>query len=226
MSPRTTKPLSYLITDGATTLTTTPSSEEFTRLLALVHAAVCARVSLIQLREKLLRPRVLYELTARAAELTGGTQTRLLVNDRADIARAAGADGVHLTAQSLSAAVVRRALGETILVGVSTHSLAEATAARADGANFVVFGPIFNTPSKSAYGPPLGLAGLRATAHALAPFPLLALGGVTPENIPAILGAGASGVAAIRLFGEAEDLKEVVSLIESAGGIQAAQRDL
>jgi len=226
MSPRTIKPLSYLITDGATTPATTPSSEEFTRLLALVRAAVRARVSLIQLREKLLRPRVLYELTARAAELSGGTSTRLLINDRADIARAAGADGVHLTTQSLSTAVVRRAFGETFLVGVSTHSLAEATAVRAAGADFAVFGPIFDTPSKRAYGPPPGLAGLRAAAQALAPFPLLALGGVRLGNISAALGAGARGVAAIRLFGEAKNLKEVVSLIESAGGTQAAPCDL
>ncbi|MDT7603619.1 MAG: thiamine-phosphate pyrophosphorylase, partial [Acidobacteriota bacterium] len=122
-------PASYLVSPGATTPETTNESADCQQLLALVRAATRARVDLIQLREKLLRPRVLYELTARAAELTRGTATRLLVNDRADIARAAGADGVHLSTRSLEARVVRRAFGQDFLIGVSTHTLEEAAAA-------------------------------------------------------------------------------------------------
>jgi len=209
------RPLSYLITSGETTPATSPQSEEFSRLLALVRTAVAARVSLVQLREKQLRSRVLYELTARTADITSGGWTRLLVNDRADIARAAGADGVHLAAQSIPAANIRQSFGGDFLIGVSTHTPAEARAAREDGADFAVFGPIFDTPSKRAFGPPLGLASLRAAAHALAPFPLIAIGGVTLENAAAVLRAGASGIAAIRLFGEAESVRRVVEGIES-----------
>ncbi|MCA1626617.1 MAG: thiamine phosphate synthase [Acidobacteria bacterium] len=204
------QPLSYLITSGETTPATSPQSEEFARLLALVRAAVAARVSLLQLREKQLRPRVLYELTVRAAEITSGSRTRLLVNDRADIARAAGADGVHLAAQSIPAVIIRQSFGSDFLIGVSTHTPAEARAAREDCADFAVFGPVFDTPSKRAFGPPLGLASLRAAAHALAPFPLIAIGGITLENAAEVLRAGASGVAAIRLFGDAEGLEQVV----------------
>ena len=203
-------PISYLITDGRTRPETTAASPEFTRLLTLVGAGVAARVSLIQLREKLLRPRLLYELTAQAVALTKGSPTRLLVNDRADIALAAGADGVHLTTRSLDAAVIRRISNSNFLIGVSTHSLAEAQAAHAAGADFAVFGPVFDTPSKQAYGTPIGLEGLREAARALAPFPLLALGGITRDNLPQALSAGARGIAAIRLFGEQRDIHVII----------------
>ena len=203
-------PISYLITDGRTRPETTAASPEFTRLLALVGAGVASRVSLIQLREKLLRPRLLYELTAQAVALTKGSPTRLLVNDRADIALAAGADGVHLTTRSLDAAVIRRISNSNFLIGVSAHSLAEAQAAHAAGADFAVFGPVFDTPSKQAYGTPIGLEGLREAARALAPFPLLALGGITRDNLPQALSAGARGIAAIRLFGEQRDIHVII----------------
>jgi len=214
-----TTPISYLITDGRTTRDTTSASTEFTRLFALVGACVLARIALIQLREKRLRPRVLYELARRAAELTRGTQTRLLINDRADIALAAGADGVHLTTRSLDPLVVRRIAHRGFLIGVSTHSFAEAQAARANDADFAVFGPIFDTPAKYADDtpPPPGLDGLREAAHALAPFPLLALGGVTRENIPQVIRAGAQGVAAIRLFSDESELDAVVNELRESG---------
>ena len=112
--------------------------------------------------------------------------------------------------------VVRRAFGPDFLVGVSTHSLAEALAARAGGADFALFGPVFDTPSKRAYGPPLGLAALGEAARALSPFPLLAVGGISPENARTALDAGAAGVAAIRMFAEAEDLAETVRRLEDS----------
>jgi thiamine-phosphate pyrophosphorylase len=204
------KPILYLITSGETTRATTPSSEEFARLLALCASAVAARISLIQLREKNLSARTLFELTASAARLTNGSSTSLIVNDRADIARAAGADGVHLTTRSLEAKVVRRAFGEDFLIGVSAHSLAEARAAQIGGADFATFSPIFDTPSKRAYGPPTGLDKLNEAARTLAPFPLLALGGITLENAHDALRAGAQGLAAIRLFNDAHTLQETV----------------
>jgi thiamine-phosphate pyrophosphorylase len=207
-------PITYLITSGETTRATRPHSEEFTRLLALVSSAVHARVNLLQLREKNLSARMLYELTTRAASITRGSSTRLLVNDRADIARAAHADGVHLTTRSLPTQSIRRAFGDSFLIGVSTHSIDELLAARDGGADFAVFGPVFETPSKRVYGPAVGLAGLKEAARALAPFPLLALGGITTlENATAAIGAGASGVAAIRLFSDPHNLDAVVRAI-------------
>jgi thiamine-phosphate pyrophosphorylase len=201
-------PISYLITSGATTPESTPSSKDFRRILKLVAAAVEHRVSLIQLREKKLSARTLFQLTAQAAAMTRGSETRLLVNDRADIARAARADGVHLTTRSLSPAVVRQAFGPEFLIGASTHTLAEASAARNAGADFAVFGPIFETPSKQAYGPPIGLEKLTEAANALKPFPLLALGGITRESAPAVIRAGAAGIAGIRLFSDLEKFED------------------
>jgi thiamine-phosphate pyrophosphorylase len=209
------QPILYLITEGATTPGTTPQSEEFTTLLSLIKAAVAARIPLIQIREKNLNARLLYQLTERAATLTRGSKTRLLVNDRADIARAAGADGVHLTTRSLETSVLRRTFGTRFLIGVSTHSLAEAIVARDGGADFATFGPIFETPSKNIYGPPVGLLGLRAAARALSPFPLLALGGMTRENSLQALSAGAHGIAAIRLFSDIDELKETARAIRN-----------
>lgn len=206
-------PLTCLITPGLTTPATTPRAEEFGSVLRLVGRAAAAGVSLVQLREKRLNARTLYELAARAADLTRGTRTRLLVNDRADVARAAGCDGVHLTSTSIDAGTVRRLFGPDFLVGVSTHTHEEARAARDAGADFALLGPVFDTPSKRAYGPPLGLASFADAARALAPFPLLALGGVTLDNAEQVFRAGAHGVSAIRLFCEADDLPAVVRRI-------------
>lgn len=196
------KPILYLITRGATAEATTSASKEFQDILDQVSAAVAAGVQLIQLREKKLTARVLFELTARAAEITRGTLTHLLVNDRADIAFGAGADGVHLTTRSLESKIVRRTFGNEFLIGASTHSVAEATNARNGGADFVVFGPIFPTQSKEGYGPPLGVGCVADAASELAPFPVLGLGGISIDNARECLRAGASGVAGISLFSE------------------------
>lgn len=193
-------PIIYQITSGTTTAKTTPEDPRFLSILASVRAAVDAQVSLFQIREKALSARVLYELTVRAAEITRGTTTRLLVNDRSDIARAAGADGVHLTSQSLPANVVRETCGPDFLIGVSTHSREEVVAAREAGADFVVFGPVFDTESKRAYGEPQGLDKLRAVIGEVVGFPVLAIGGINRENMESCYEAGASGVAAIRMF--------------------------
>lgn len=159
--------------------------------------------------------RVLFELTARAAVITRGSETRLLVNDRSDIARAAGADGVHLTSQSLPAEVVRKTYGPEFLIGASTHSLEDARAARAGGADFVVFGPVFETESKREFGPPQGLRRLEEVANELRGFPVVAIGGITLENACACFAAGSSGVAAIRLLNDAERMSSIVSELRS-----------
>jgi len=195
MPLKVTVPIIYPITSGAAT---TPD------ILRSVQAAVDAEVPLFQIREKSLSARALYELVVRAVSITRGSKTRLMVNDRVDVARAAGADGVHLTAHSLPADVVRMTCGAEFLIGVSTHSVEEARAARDGGADFVVFGPIFSTESKRAFGPPQGLAALRAITRELDGFPVLAIGGITLDNIAGCLSAGASGVAGITLFNNAE----------------------
>jgi thiamine-phosphate pyrophosphorylase len=206
-------PIIYLITSGAIQPNSSPVSQDFQDTLMLVRAATSARVSLIQLREKSLPARTLYELAVRSAEITRGTRTRLLINDRADIARAARADGVHLTTRSIEASVIRRAFGADFLIGVSTHSLIEAQSARDGGADFAVFGPVFETQSKRAYGAPVGIESLREAVQTLASFPLLALGGITLENVAETMQAGASGVAAIRLFSDPQELEPVVCAI-------------
>ena len=184
-------------------------------ILELVAAAVAAKVPLFQIREKQLSGRALYDLTTRALELTRGTETRLLINDRSDIASAAGADGVQLTTQSFPANVVRKIYGPEFLIGVSTHSREEALAARAGGADFVVFGPVFETESKREFGEPQGLERLQELTSELREFPVVAIGGIAVDNVEACFAAGASGVAAIRLLNDAGRMLSIVEAIKS-----------
>lgn len=207
------KPIIYLITSGETTFQTTAASEDFIRLLKLVEAAVAARVSLLQIREKNLTTRVLHDLAIKAAEITRESPTRLLVNDRADVASAAGADGVHLTTQSIKTSVIRQTFGDQFLIGTSAHSLHEVHKAFEDKADFAVFGPIFDTLSKGTYGSPQGLTKLTRVAAEVKPFPVLALGGVTLDKVADCFRAGASGVAGIRLLNDARELPRVVEEI-------------
>lgn len=201
-------PIIYPISSGKTSPQTTPDDPQFSEILWLVRAAVDADVPLFQIREKSLHARVLFELVVRAVEITRGSKTRLLVNDRADIARAAGADGVHLTTQSLPVEVVRTICGAEFLIGVSTHSLDEARAARTAGADFVVFGPVFETESKRIYGEPQGVDKLAEVTRALDEFPVVAIGGVTLDNVGECFHAGASGVAAIGMLSDAENMRD------------------
>jgi thiamine-phosphate pyrophosphorylase len=207
------RPLVYLITSGETTDQTTSTTEDFSSILRLTQAAVAAGVDLIQLREKKLTARVLFELATAAVELVRGSSTKLLINDRADIASAAVAHGVHLTTTSLPVEIIRSTFGNEFLIGVSTHSLAEARVAKQGGADFVVFGPVFDTPSKSEYGRPQGLDELAKVTSELSPFPVLALGGIKLENVVDCLRAGARGVAGISMLRDAERLAGLTSKI-------------
>jgi thiamine-phosphate pyrophosphorylase len=220
------RPILYLITRGETTETTTPDGEEFRNVLQQASAAVRAGIPLIQIREKELTSRLLFELTSDVVAIARGSSTQVLVNDRADIAASAGADGVHLTTCSLSSDVIKKTFGTKFLVGVSTHSLAEAQSACKQGANFAVFGPIFPSPAKEKYGPPLGLGQLRDAARELASFPLIALGGISLERANECLRAGASGIAGISLFSQPADLAmtaETIKDFAQADGRRAAQ---
>lgn len=202
-------PIIYLITSGETTRETTPQTKDFSLVLKLVQAAVAARVDLIQLREKHLRTKTLFDLTTKAAEIVRASHTHLLVNDRADVALAAGASGVHLTSRSINTSVIRRTFGPEFLIGVSTHSVEEVETARDGGADFAVFGPVFETASKLVYGQPLGITSLQQIVARSGSFPVLALGGVTLDNVADCFRAGASGVAAIRLLGDPNLLAKV-----------------
>jgi thiamine-phosphate pyrophosphorylase len=210
-------PILYLITPGATTERTSASSSDFQEVLSQVSAAVAAGIQLIQIREKRLTTRLLFELTERAVKIARGSSTRILVNDRADVAAGAGAAGVHLTTNSIESNVIRKTLGPDFLIGASTHSMNEVRSARDSRANFVVLGPVYETPTKEKYGPPIGIDKFAEVARKFAPFPVLALGGISNRTVDACLRAGAFGIAGISLFTEWDTLKVIAAKIESAG---------
>ena len=171
-------------------------------LVEVIHAALDGGVRAVQLREKDLEGGALYQLAAQLRALTARYQARLLINDRLDVALAVEADGVHLGQTSFPAAAARRLLGPGKLIGVSTHNPTEIAAAA--GADFVVFGPVYATPSKAAYGEPQGLVRLRQ-AVALSPAPLLAIGGITAKRVAQVLTTGAHGVSVISALSAAPD---------------------
>jgi thiamine-phosphate pyrophosphorylase len=178
--------------------------------LGLLAQAVPPEILAVQIREKDLDDRALYDL-ARLARSTLPASTRLLLNGRLDIALAAGADGAHLPADGPPAAALRARFGPGVLLGVSTHSLEEVERAHRDGADYVTFGPVYATPGKARFGPPAGLDALRRAAAV--GIPVFALGGVTLERLGEIASAGAAGVAGIRLFQSPFDLETVLRSI-------------
>jgi len=186
-------------------------------LIAALQAAAHAGIKAVQIREKDLTPRELYALAGEARDALRPLGTKVLINDRADIACAAGLDGVHLTTTSLSPKAARCCVGDDALVAVSTHTLAEARFAEAFGADFITFGPVFHTASKAPYGPPVGLDALREVCAAVS-IPVFALGGITPERVPACLNAGAHGVAAISALLDVERIAEAVAAFKAQLG--------
>jgi len=186
-------------------------------LRAAIARVAAAGVAWIQIREKDLGGAELAAMTRDAARASGAG-TRILVNDRLDVALAAGAGGVHLGEASLPVASVVRWMRKNattgFLVGASRHSLEKALQAESEGADYVIFGPVFETPSKRVYGPPQGLERLSEVCKRLR-IPVLAIGGVTLENAPACLAEGAAGVAAIQLFQNAADTAGVVTALRA-----------
>ncbi len=168
-------------------------------LLEVLSRAFEAGVRAIQIREKDLGGRELLSLASSIRSSIPGA--RLFVNDRVDVALAASADGVHLGQQGIPVRAVRERFRD-ILIGASTHSLDEALRAEEEGADFVTFGPVFYTPSKAPYGPPLGVERLKKVTERVG-IPVFAIGGIKRENVKEVIDAGAHGVALISAIMEA-----------------------
>jgi len=197
----------YLVTDRGMT--------QGRDLLWVLQQALDGGVKGIQLREKDLVGRELFFLAEAARKLTQRYHALLLINDRIDIALAVDADGVHLSTASIPIESARALLGRQQLLGASTHSLEEAQEAERNGADFVLFGPVYFTPSKASYGSPQGLAALKKVVEKLS-LPIYAIGGIKLENIADTRRTGVRGVALISAVMSAADpenaTKEILKL--------------
>lgn len=198
----------YLVTDRAQTAGRP--------LLEVVTAALRGGVGAVQLRERGLTTRELLGLATALRAATRAAGAALLINDRVDVALACDADGVHLPGHSFTVAEARALLGPHRLIGVSTHSPDEVAAAA--GADFAVCGPIFATPSKAAYGTPLGLDALRRARAAAPTLPLFAIGGLDADRAAAARAHGADGVAVIRAVLAAADPAAAAAALRGALG--------
>jgi thiamine-phosphate pyrophosphorylase len=218
-------PLLCYVTDRRSLPGTNPadSIEALTQKIAEVAAA---GVDWVQIREKDLTAGELTSLTRKSLEIAAMSAksyraTGVLVNDRLDVAIAERAGGIHLGERSLPVAEAKRlvesalrkqAVDESFLVGVSCHSLESAQAAGRSGADYIFFGPVFATPSKKTFGPAQGTALLEQVCRAVA-LPVIAIGGITLENISSCCDAGAAGIAAIRTFQDARNLGAVTAAL-------------
>ncbi len=173
-------------------------------LVDAVEKALKGGVRAVQLREKDLPARELYQLALELRRITARYQALLLINDRIDVALAVNAEGVHLAGHSLPTAAARRILGPDKLIGVSTHHVEEILEAEENGADFVTFGPVYFTPSKAPFGPPVGLEKLE-DACKRSKIPVIALGGINAGRIPEVLSAGAHGIGLISAILAKED---------------------
>ncbi|MEZ5344406.1 MAG: thiamine phosphate synthase [Pyrinomonadaceae bacterium] len=200
-------PLIYLITPG--NLTAENFESESPKTLQTIRIAAENNIGLIQIREKNLPAKFVYELALRARKVIRASGTRVLINERIDIAIAANADGVHLTSTSLPVGIVRRLLPEKMMVGVSTHTFPEAKTAKENGADLIVYGPVFKPFSKTFAEREKGLADLNEVSTALRPFPVIALGGIGGGNINLILASEAKGFASISFLNDADNLRKL-----------------
>lgn len=186
------------------------------RSLATTLAMACeAGVRAVQIREKDLPAGELVQLIRHVQQETAAFHPLILVNDRADVAKACHTAGVHLPESGLSPALARQCLSDQTLIGSSTHSLEAALRAETAGADFITFGPIFQTPSKVAFGDPQGLDRLHQVTRAVS-IPVFAIGGITPERAGVCQQAGAAGVAVISAILAVPDVKAAVIAFETA----------
>lgn len=208
------EPFTYFISPG--TISPDSFEPESERLLRTIDRVSKAGVSAVQIREKRLTSRQLFELTIKINSLLRHRETLCLVNERFDIAAAAGTDGVHLTSTSIPAAVVRSVVSDDFVIGVSTHTIEEVSEAAKASADLAVFGPLFETPGKVLPGGEDRLGELRKASRVSGRMLLLGLGGVNERNFSSVMEAGADGIAAIRMFG---DEASAGSVIRSVNGI-------
>jgi thiamine-phosphate pyrophosphorylase len=186
----------------------------------LARAAIAGGVTMIQVRAKDLPGGVLLEQVRVVLGVAAGTKARVMVNDRLDVALAAKAGGIHLPAEGLPIPETRRVCGRRLSIGRSVHSLAEARKAEREGADYVIFGPVFETPEKAAFGPPQGTTALRKVAEAVG-IPVWAIGGIDAGNAATLQGIPIAGVAAIRALAGAADPAEAVRALARAIGASA-----
>jgi thiamine-phosphate pyrophosphorylase len=193
-------------------------------LLGVVRACLAAGLPAVQVREKDMGAADLATLCRALLDATRPHGATLAVNDRVDVALAVGADAVQRTSASLPVADIRRLAGARLRIGASVHSVEEAREAERGGADWVVFGPVYDTPSKRRYGRPQGLDALAEAAAAVA-IPVIAIGGVTPARVADVVDAGARGVAVISAIldapAPAEATREFMEALASAPARQA-----
>jgi thiamine-phosphate pyrophosphorylase len=187
-----------------------------TDIVEKTAAALGAGCRLVQLRDRRLGTRPLLDLARRLRDLSHRHQALLVVNDRIDIALAVAADGVHLPAAGMATAAARALVGPLALVGRSVHSPGEVAACLQDGADYVHLGPIFDTPSKRAFGKPLGLEILGEAAREAKTMPVFAVGGIKSGCLKAVIRAGATGAAVISAVMEATDPAQASALLVGA----------
>ncbi len=180
-------------------------------MIIAIENALKGGVKAVQLREKDLGTRELLDMAYKMRELTERYSAKLFINDRADIAIAVDADGVHLGQQSMPALAVRRIAKENFFIGVSTHNINEAKKAEEEGADFVTLGPIYETPSKLKYGKPIGVDIIKKVKAEVS-IPVFAIGGIKENKLKEVIDAGADGAALISgILGE----KDVTSASEN-----------
>lgn len=161
-----------------------------------IESALKGGLKMLQMREKDLPDRMLLEMAYRLRDITTKYSAKLFINNRVDIAMIVSADGVHIGQGSICADVVRRICRENMLIGVSTHSLGEAIDAQQMSADFVTFGPIFETPSKKVYGQPVGLENLKVVIESIK-IPVYAIGGIKLDNLAEVMKCRPKGIALI-----------------------------
>jgi len=183
-----TLPKIYPITDVS--ITNLPHIEQVRRLMT-------GGAAFIQLREKHASPKEFYEAAKEVMNFTRGTNVKIIVNDRVDIALAVKADGVHLGQDDLPPEYARKILGENAIIGFSTHNVAQAAVAVKFPIDYIAVGPVFATKTKSNPDPVMGLENLKKVREAIGDFPLVAIGGITSENARTVLQNGADSLALI-----------------------------
>jgi thiamine-phosphate pyrophosphorylase len=188
-----------VITDRRRLCPTGGFERERAALVDQARAAAGAGADIIQVRERGLTDRELVELVAEIVGAAAGSTMRVLVNDRVDVAVGAGAHGVHLRGDGIAVSEARELAGESAIVGRSVHSREEIRTAAAQGADFVLFGTVFPSASKPSGHAVAGVAGVMEAVRGSG-VPVLAVGGITADNVRAVAGAGAHGIAAIGLF--------------------------